>query len=447
MSHNIPKGYEFIREQIEEGLKLNTPTPEVYPPPPPPPTLSDDPSDTTDTNDSTAITDTDGNKSAATQEIFSRQKGQMDYINWKDIQRKIGITKATAILFILKQLLDNAVDYIETHYTRLADGIPLVEVKIIKPHNYNYLKLVVINANDGTPVFNERKIRLFFDPNSKVSSKRNQFKINKGALGDALKEVLGIPYALARDAQEHFDRDSERDIKNNDEWNEPLILRNNSINEEFQVSLTIDRIKQDIGLHVEKIPIVSRHAIRKDTTEIEVRLPLFDDNINALLVYLYQYFEFVTHVDFTLEYIDEDNDKRHFIEAPHTQLIEKSWKSHTSVYYYTFAQFRDFILELDDDRQIIYDVLYKVFREGSNMPKKSLTQVSVVQIKRSEDYMGELYQLLRDSMDPPSILSLPFNVKSKTIRTQAIIKAKSNEVVGQSFEYKIQVRFWSRRNQ
>jgi hypothetical protein len=171
---------------------------------------------------------------------------------------------------------------------------------------------------------------------------------------------------------------------------------------------------------VEKIPIVSRHAIRKYTTEIEVRLPLFDDNINTLLVYLYQYFEFVTHVDFTLEYINEDNGKRHFIRAPHTQLIEKSWKSHTSVYYYTFAQFRDFILELDDNGQIIYDVLYKVFREGSNMPKTSLTQMSVAQIKPSEGYMAEIYQLLRDSMDPPSILSLPFNVKSKTIRTQAL---------------------------
>jgi hypothetical protein len=121
-------------------------------------------------------------------EVFSKQKGLMDYVNWKDIQRKIGITKATAYLFILKELLDNAVDYIETNHSTLDNGIPFVSVKIIKPRGSNYLRFLVINANDGTPAFSERRIRSVFDPNSKVSSKRNQFKINKGALGDALKD-------------------------------------------------------------------------------------------------------------------------------------------------------------------------------------------------------------------------------------------------------------------
>jgi hypothetical protein len=150
---------------------LNTPTPEGLPPPLPPSPSSHPPDDTNEGD-----------------EVFSKQKGLMDYVNWKDIQRKIGITKATAYLFILKELLDNAVDYIETNHSTLDNGIPFVSVKIIKPRGSNYLRFLVINANDGTPAFSERRIRSVFDPNSKVSSKRNQFKINKGALGDALKD-------------------------------------------------------------------------------------------------------------------------------------------------------------------------------------------------------------------------------------------------------------------
>ena len=143
-------------------------------------------------------------------------------------------------------ILINAVDYVETHHNELVDGFPSVQVKILPHYNSdgkgcNYLHLVGINSNDGTPSFNEDLIRSILDPKSKVSSKRNQFKVNRGALGDALKEVLGIPYALFH---EHDGLQ--------EEWNEPLIIRNNSTNEEFHVRLIIDRVKQDIGLDVQR---------------------------------------------------------------------------------------------------------------------------------------------------------------------------------------------------
>ena len=34
------------------------------------------------------------------------------------------------------------------------------------------------------------------------SSKRNQYKISRGALGDAFKGILCIPYVLAREQQQ-----------------------------------------------------------------------------------------------------------------------------------------------------------------------------------------------------------------------------------------------------
>src|SRR5215207_1016412 len=232
------------------GVKSDTPTPETNPPPISTPNSRD---------------------------IFSKQKGLMDYINWKDIQRKTGITKETAYTFIEKEVTDNAVDYVETHHDELVDGYPSVQVKILPYHSSSrkYLRLVVINTNDGTPSFNEDLIRSIFDPKSKVSSKRNQFKVNRGALGDALKEVLGIPYALFHE----YDSESQQQ----QEWNEPLIIRNNSANEEFHIRLIIDRVNQDIGLDVQrKINTVvhGRHATSPNTTEIEIRLPVFEENEN-----------------------------------------------------------------------------------------------------------------------------------------------------------------------
>jgi hypothetical protein len=50
-----------------------------------------------------------------------------------------------------------------------------------------------------------------FNFDSFFSSKRNQYRITRGALGDALKEVICIPYAIAK---EYY----------NIEWNEPLII-------------------------------------------------------------------------------------------------------------------------------------------------------------------------------------------------------------------------------
>lgn len=109
----------------------------------------------------------------------------------------------------------------------------------------------------------------------------------------------------------------------------------------------------------------------------------------------------------------EYNKDVYYLISAHTQQIEKGWKNQTSAHYYTFPQFRDFILELADDNQQIYDVLYQVFKETSNMPKTSITQMKVGRIKHSDNYISRLYNMLRNSMKAPTSLSLPFNVKSK----------------------------------
>ena len=47
--------------------------------------------------------------------VFSSQRSQFaDYTTWKGIENKTGIEREHAYDFVLKELLDNAVDYLET---------------------------------------------------------------------------------------------------------------------------------------------------------------------------------------------------------------------------------------------------------------------------------------------------------------------------------------------
>src|SRR5919199_274819 len=47
--------------------------------------------------------------------VFSSQKSQFaDYTTWKGIETKTGIEPEDALSFLLKELLDNALDYLES---------------------------------------------------------------------------------------------------------------------------------------------------------------------------------------------------------------------------------------------------------------------------------------------------------------------------------------------
>jgi hypothetical protein len=68
----------------------------------------------------------------------------------------------------------------------------------------------------SSDLLEQRINSIFGDLDVFHSSKRNQFRISRGMQGDALKEVLCIPYVLAAKYQSYF----------NKPWDEPLIIRN-----------------------------------------------------------------------------------------------------------------------------------------------------------------------------------------------------------------------------
>ena len=103
-----------------------------------------------------------------------------------------GIAKEDSYTFVLKELLENAIDDVE------KSNNPLVEAEISIRNNL--LHIVVRNLNESNKVvFSKAKLDSIFNLSKFTSSKRGLFRISRGALGDAMKYILGMPYALARE--------------------------------------------------------------------------------------------------------------------------------------------------------------------------------------------------------------------------------------------------------
>jgi DNA topoisomerase VI subunit B len=141
----------------------------------------------------------------------------MDYFTLAGVCKRTGTTEGELAVFGLKENIDNALDFSEVNFPSSFEGSPEIFVDVKYNSKRNYLVMRVRNSNFGLKDigFIEERIHAIFDDLDRFhSSKRNLFKISRGLQGDALKEEVGIPYALG--------------IKYNGkgEWDEPLIIRN-----------------------------------------------------------------------------------------------------------------------------------------------------------------------------------------------------------------------------
>jgi hypothetical protein len=315
---------------------------------------------------------------------------------------------------LVKELLDNALDYLETTHNIAAAYIQPPQIHVIVERNQGkYIRIIVSNSNCRDDVqkqaaFSSQMMKSVFDFDRYHSSKRNQFKIIKGALGDALKEVLCIPYILAHEGEIP-------------DWNHPLSVI--SQQKLYQIELITDRINQVIKSKIKE----SNFDFETATTDIQhyhpgntqliLTLPITDGNDHCPELYRFvsDYAMFATHVKLTFE--DKNNDT--YVEFPQLQNIISKWKNYTSIYYYKRNQFYEFILGLDNNDLIVYDVLYSTFREASNMQRSQITQMTVGQLKHSPNHVDSLYDELRNSMSPPTILALPFDT-TKKVREKAL---------------------------
>jgi hypothetical protein len=206
----------------------------------------------------------------------------MSYITVKAIELEASYLQLQWFLFTLKELLDNAWDFLNDHYPNSPkeDRKIVVTIKVdFRPEREkNILRVAVRNSNaDDIPVFGD--LDSVFDFDQWYSTKRYQHRETCGSLGDFLKRALGMGYASWTEGVN--DDNSFTD----GQWKEPLIVRHNR--QEKRVYITVNKGSN------EPIKIEFEEGSPYDATftEVEVALPidrLIEDRVRAELEQYYK---------------------------------------------------------------------------------------------------------------------------------------------------------------
>jgi hypothetical protein len=162
--------------------------------------------------------------------------------------------------------------------------------------------------------------------------------------------------------------------------------------------LEVDRIRQSINTIVKKEEEKQQQQLfftseekgkqEQDYTEIEIRMPFFTFHSLDSLEWLLEQYVFVnTHVGFRCtiqaDLISGRNENFSIDVLPHQEISMSKWANLSSIYFYSFAEFKNLILNLEDDSMTVFDLVRRTFREGTNLtPKKDPSlMISVCQLR------------------------------------------------------------------
>src|SRR5437899_374638 len=125
-------------------------------------------------------------------DIFSFKKHSMDYFTASGVILRTGYKdKRYWYILCIKELLDNAVDFLWKYYQGYSD----TSVTVYVTKNDSLLHIKMRNSNSQhIQVF--QNVDLIFDPDMRYGSKQDVRIISRGMLGDALKQVLALGYVL-----------------------------------------------------------------------------------------------------------------------------------------------------------------------------------------------------------------------------------------------------------
>ena len=201
--------------------------------------------------------------------LYTSEKSNMDYVTLPGVCKRTGCSVDELVIWIIRQLVDNGVDSVESNYNEdlYASNNTRIYISTKYEPNANQLVINVSNPNfgrHGIGFTQERVNSIYRDLNQFVSSKRNLFKLTRGYQGDAMQEVLGIPTALASKYN-----------KGKTEWNEPLIIRNGA-GQEFEIRIIVDKVN---GHNFARIK-TNHTNVSDNLTQVEIRVPYNEDIID-----------------------------------------------------------------------------------------------------------------------------------------------------------------------
>lgn len=117
--------------------------------------------------------------------ILAKTPRAAEYFSTKELQAQTGQPANNFATVVLKELIDNALDESENI------GMPEIEIDITETPDY-----YIISVRDNGTGFPEGAVAGVLDFNTRVSTKTIYAAPTRGAQGNALKTILGIPIAL-----------------------------------------------------------------------------------------------------------------------------------------------------------------------------------------------------------------------------------------------------------
>ncbi len=198
------------------------------------------------------------NSSTSKEQFLFIELAVMDYVTLRGIENRFGIKRENIPISIFKELLDNAADYIE--FLALKSNhefLPEIDVQIISKDDR--ITLIVANP-DPDNYFTFDKVQSIFNFRNFASTKRSQYKISRGALGNGLKAVLGMSYALANGNY------------NYNNWT-PLKIRTS--NRLYSITLVVDKTNISTDIKRESLPDTPDIS----HTSIEIDIPTDSNSI------------------------------------------------------------------------------------------------------------------------------------------------------------------------
>jgi hypothetical protein len=361
-------------------------------------------------------------------------------------------------LLCIRELLDNAADFLTNNYKGANDAVILTEIF----KDDDYFKLKIRNSNyKNVPVFQNKAA--IFDYDMRYGSKQDMHIITRGMLGDAMKQILAFGYILI-----HVNDDGT--TFEDQQWKHPLIIRHNR--REYKILLNVDKIRQYGTVTIDESQDVT---IESPDTEIELVLPIIDEVRNGLdkqsiTDFSRKYPIFTTDLTFRFEVTDTSTPPKHVTndteeeadeDAKDSEEVDKErvilnaigdggglespmattkikydplhpissevWNRQNSVHSYTLEEFKRRIVNMDTDQAAIaqiYNVL-ATYREGSNLKKKPEHEISVTELLQLPDHklnnrIANFYTQLKNALPPPPKLTLPYT-GSKEERKVALI--------------------------
>lgn len=259
---------------------------------------------------------------------------ELDYVELHWLEKITGRPSHDWDIYIVKELMDNALDADELWARKEGKEITL-DIQLVYNHQPELdIYSLEIAVNNSAP-FPTDSLSSIFDFTSYASSKSHYKYPSRGQQGNALKTLLGIPYALRHEFYGDYNN-----------LRKPLEIETG--NQSFDVSLDIDEYEQRVSLVLQPPVLLDR----SDKTSISVRMDRFKQEkrrtTNDLLMFARRFTLLNPHVSFHWQVNNSGERSQWDFER------DKSWSGRfhdtAPVHWYEYTQLKELLLAIERER-------------------------------------------------------------------------------------------------